>query len=145
MPTCTTCGVEKNISEFHWRKETNKPRSQCKACINHANLARYFTNPNTRLSHRRAARKFNLKKYRIDSQDFQKMHAAQEGRCAICCSPVGDLEANKQAFIDHCHATLKVRGLLCQPCNTGLGQFYDNPALLRAAADYVEHHANNSI
>jgi hypothetical protein len=42
--------------------------------------------------------------------------------------------------IDHCHATKAVRGLLCRACNSGLGHFRDNPALLLTATLYLEGH-----
>lgn len=40
--------------------------------------------------------------------------------------------------VDHCHRTNKIRGILCPPCNTGLGHFQDEPRFLREAADYLE-------
>lgn len=40
--------------------------------------------------------------------------------------------------IDHCHDTGQVRGLLCKPCNFALGCADDDPARLRALADYLD-------
>jgi thymidylate synthase len=64
---------------------------------------------------------------------FGELVADQEGRCAICnTAPKNGL------VIDHDHSTLEFRALLCTQCNSGLGLFQENPAALRAAADYIE-------
>jgi hypothetical protein len=55
----------------------------------------------------------------------------QFDRCPICWKP--DPE-----HVDHDHKTGKVRGILCFNCNGGLGQFRDDPAALRRAAEYLE-------
>lgn len=40
-------------------------------------------------------------------------------------------------FVDHCHSTAVVRGLLCSNCNSGLGYFKDSAALMKAAVKYL--------
>lgn len=74
------------------------------------------------------------KKYGMTSVDFDRLVVLQSDLCAICQRPSDE----KVWHIDHDHATGLVRGLLCSRCNTGIGQFQDDPARLRAAANYIE-------
>jgi hypothetical protein len=70
------------------------------------------------------------------------MLAAQDGRCVLCGavpSPDG-VKAAARLHIDHDHTSGKVRSLLCNGCNRGLGYLQDDPDLLRRAADYIEQH-----
>ncbi len=69
-------------------------------------------------------------------EDFDRLFEEKNGTCHICGA---SLEYDgKDTHVDHDHITGKVRGLLCRGCNHGLGHFKDNPAALRAAADYLE-------
>jgi hypothetical protein len=43
----------------------------------------------------------------------------------------------KNFCVDHDHKTGKIRGLLCGPCNRGLGYLHDSPELLERLAAYV--------
>jgi len=68
-------------------------------------------------------------------EQYVALLEAQDGRCAICRT---DTPGGKGGFhLDHDHATGAVRGLLCTNCNMGLGRFADDPARLRAAAEYL--------
>lgn len=70
-------------------------------------------------------------RYKLTATEYDKMLRTQAGRCAIC-----DL-AMRIPFVDHCHSTGKVRGLLCSQCNSGIGMFEDNPGLLEKAFVYL--------
>ena len=50
--------------------------------------------------------------------------------CVICGS-------NEKLVVDHDHQTGKIRGMLCNHCNRGLGHFRDDPMLLEFAAQYL--------
>lgn len=93
--------------------------SQCKACKASADSAAYF-----------------YRRYGLTRNQLTELRAAQGDRCAICRAP-------GPAHLDHDHAAGLTRELLCQRCNNGLGLFKDDPAVLRAAADYVEKHRRN--
>jgi hypothetical protein len=76
-------------------------------------------------------------KYGLTAEQVDDMLASQGGKCAICLTP--DPGGRYGTFhIDHCHTTGKVRGLLCHSCNTSLGHFKDDAAVIRRAANYVE-------
>ena len=70
--------------------------------------------------------------YGLSLQDYRAMLERQGNICGICKTP------GKPLCVDHCHATGKVRGLLCRDCNLGLGNYKDNPVFTRAATAYLE-------
>ena len=73
----------------------------------------------------------------LTPESYLELSAAQEHVCAICGNPYG-LESQKHPlYVDHCHETGVVRGLLCSHCNAGLGHFRDNPELLLEAVRYL--------
>lgn len=68
--------------------------------------------------------------YGISLEVYEEMVAAQGGRCLIC-------RRKKKLCVDHDHKTGVVRGLLCPPCNHGIGSLKDNPVLLKRAINYL--------
>lgn len=95
------------------------PHHQSNLCSSHARK-------NNRMRH----------DYGMDIWEADDLLKSQSYSCAIC----GDALSfdGRSACLDHCHNTGEVRGVLCTLCNTSLGGFRDDPALLRAAVRYLE-------
>lgn len=83
-------------------------------------------------------RKHRLGVYGLSPEQHDRMLESHAGLCGICKKAPAADSLGRTLNIDHCHATGKVRGLLCSKCNRGLGCYDDTPSLLRAAADYLE-------
>lgn len=134
---CTKCGVDKPLTAFATRQthRPGKPVSQCMDCkvaynreYRQANKSRVYE----------IERKSKLKKaYGVSVEDYDRMLKEQGGGCAICSATVPG-ERTKYFTVDHCHATGKVRGLLCVKCNRGLGLFNDHVQRLQNAAEYLK-------
>ena len=76
------------------------------------------------------------RRYGITLEYYNELLEKQDYVCAICGRTAA---GNKTSlFVDHCHKTGKVRGLLCLDCNTSLGRFNDDPNLFRKAIKYLE-------
>lgn len=76
-------------------------------------------------------------KYGITLVVTEVLLAAQGGRCPICQREINLTDGD----IDHDHKTKAVRGILCQTCNRGLGQFKDNAEWLDEATCYIRRHS----
>lgn len=73
-------------------------------------------------------------KYSLTVLDHAQLLKTSKGVCAICGKPPA---RNRRLAIDHCHATGKVRGLLCHKCNSAIGLLGDSLELVRSAATYL--------
>ena len=95
--------------------------------------------PVYRLSPEAELRKHLKKTYGLALETYEAMRVVQGGVCALCGRPetVKIHGKVKRLAVDHCHATGRVRGLLCQRCNSFLGKAGDSPAFMRKAADYL--------
>lgn len=109
-------------------------RVHCGACAERARertgRTRHKENPTRRAERRRRS------EYGLSGEDYARMVTEQGGNCAIC-GAAGNL------VIDHCHATGRVRGLLCNNCNAGLGMFGDAATRVREAAEYLTREYNS--
>lgn len=73
----------------------------------------------------------SLKRYGLTLDQYHAKLEAQDFNCAVC-----DIE--DPCDIDHCHRSLRVRGILCHGCNTAIGLLKESPALFQTASDYVQ-------
>jgi hypothetical protein len=83
---------------------------------------------------KRRNEEFRLRQYQLTTDQHEAMIAAQNGVCAICGQP-----DKTRLAVDHCHQTRRLRGMLCRPCNLGLGCFKDDVERLKKAIDYLEN------
>lgn len=127
---CLVCNVVKDIEEFHKAPIMGGRQSRCHSCVSSYDKERRKRPGILEKSKDRELRY----KYGITLDDYNRMCEAQGGLCAICVKPYEGL------FVDHCHSTGKVRGLLCHYCNMGIGFFKDREDLLCAAIEYLRPH-----
>lgn len=77
--------------------------------------------------------------YGLKNEDYDKMLQEQNNCCKIC--GVKDADTKKgYLVVDHCHKTGKIRSLLCNNCNTGIGLLKDSPEVIEKAAQYLKNH-----
>jgi len=135
---CRRCGETKPRTEF--TRSTGLPNavhSNCKPCAAEVARARNGRDPERlRLVNRRSKLKRN---FGLSLEEYDRMLQAQANACAICGSTeAGGRGGRAGSFhVDHCHATGRVRGLLCHSCNTGIGHLRDSIPLLQRAVVYL--------
>lgn len=108
---------------------------QCRTCRLAAHERWIQQNPESRQD---IVRRANLKRqYNLTIEQYDEMLSAQDGRCAGCGN---SHPGNKTGvfFVDHCHTTGKVRGLLCLGCNSALGHIKDDIETLKQLIKYLE-------
>lgn len=129
-----------------WRKQYHKTKERLKE-NKKANGARYYAKNRERElvkqkewyeKNKDSARWNRLKnQYGISQEEYQQLYTLQEGKCAICS--ISQEELRQPLSVDHCHITNKVRGLLCNHCNHGIGKFKDDITILQNAINYLKN------
>jgi hypothetical protein len=81
----------------------------------------------------------SIRRYGISTTEYEQLYKEQNGCCKIC-KDLAPLHSNDRTrlYVDHCHDTKKVRGLLCKNCNSGLGQFRENIKTMEDAIQYLK-------
>lgn len=152
---CTRCKIDKDYSFFEkFPRNKSGYASHCRSCKNEAAKKRAKLPKNKEKGRIRSSiyRKQNpeafklgvkLSSYKkqgikITKEEYKNLYDMQNGYCAIC----GNHRSyqKKDLSLDHCHNTKKVRGFLCDNCNTGIGKFKDNIDIMLKAIQYIIKH-----
>lgn len=127
---CMTCGEMKPAKDFYLVKPRRGRKAHlyphCKGCAIDIQRVRQLRG-----------------KYGMTIEEYQRKVEEQGNLCAICRLSETVVRDGRIVMlgVDHDHDTGLNRGLLCRGCNIGIGNLKDDPALLRAAADYLEFYA----
>jgi hypothetical protein len=81
------------------------------------------------------------KTYGITLEEYDSLLISQKHSCKICgvSSELIMEQSGKSLSVDHNHITGKIRGLLCNSCNSGLGQFKDDIDIMNKAINYLRN------
>lgn len=147
MKKCIKCGQNKELKEYHKRTDVNNGYDgRCKKCSSLYHKEHYQKNILVERKKRRerdiifrknnpdASREHKLKmRYGITLKDKEEMLKNQGGLCLIC-----KIDIKNKACVDHNHKTDKIRSLLCDGCNTGIGMFKENIETMKKAIQYLK-------
>ena len=87
-------------------------------------------------------RRYQLKRrYGLTPEALEALLATQAHACAICRRPID----GGHVHVDHDHDTGRVRGLLCQGCNTGIGNLQESVGALLSAAAYLTRSSGGMV
>lgn len=147
---CTKCELPKRLDEFFPLYGKSNHNSWCKQCHTTNNIARMKFRRDNEPGYREYVRNYARKrrfriKFGITIEDYEKMLAAQGGGCAICHRTDkvidGHLGTPKMFPVDHDHKTGRMRGILCDRCNRGIGLLQDSVELIKSALKYLQKHS----
>lgn len=133
---CNKCNTIKPVSDFYKDRPNGSKRYECKQCHLSYYKERWASADKTYRKDRfKSHRKNLLGKYNLSPDDYAKLVENQGGCCAVC-----DVKPDELLFVDHCHESGLVRGLLCRRCNMGLGMLGDDLSGIERAYQYMRKH-----
>lgn len=81
------------------------------------------------------------RRYNMTLEDYDALLIQQNGLCALCDKPPKGKAPNgkrdARLYVDHCHKTGRIRGLLCYRCNSALGALGDTEENILKVLDYL--------
>lgn len=134
---CKPCNA-KVADEYRKRTDANRKYYKENQEAQKARSAKYYHTQKYYQANKQKWRGMQLMtKYGITLQDYYDMLGHQNHKCKICETPHIE-EKKKGLYVDHCHTTGNIRGLLCHNCNVGLGALRDSEDLMLKAIDYLK-------
>lgn len=139
---CYGCKIEKTYDLFSIDiTKKSGISSRCEECLARAKRERIYNNPDLYRND------FLIRKYGISLKDYNRILKSQKGLCKVCERPSTTIskitKGIRDLVVDHDHSheeltgEIRIRGLLCHSCNTGLGLFLDDPKVLKRAFNYI--------
>lgn len=123
---CVACSKRQYMENFHWTGGRKYRSRKCKDCWREADRQRREVGKSTK------SRSDHLRlKYQISEDTYDTLLSEQDGKCWIC------VEHMAPPYVDHCHTSGLVRGLLCGNCNKALGLLKDDPTRLERSIEYL--------
>jgi hypothetical protein len=138
LKTCSACRQELPLDRFGKNRAAKDGlANQCRDCMKESRRKWQESNPELHRSRHIKGR------YGISLRQYLAIIEATGGKCPVCGQP--PTPPHGTFDLDHDHESGRVRGPLCRGCNLALGGARDDPAILRALADYVERHRANPV
>jgi hypothetical protein len=140
---CIGCRVTKELSEYPKDNRTRDGAGLfCIQCCNGEESVKAQEEEAQKVQKKFTISRRSIHKlrsvYGITEQEYLQLFEEQKGVCAICGRP--EKESRFRLSVDHSHTTGKIRALLCNACNTGLGHFEENIEYLQRAIKYLQEH-----
>lgn len=134
---CKICSKERNYRRYRRSDHSAVNEKLCKGCSHNKTRSEFPASPASpdglaTLCHACSTGKRRRTLYGLNAFDIGVLLEISCGVCEICGRPHGD-----RTCIDHDHTTGLLRGVLCSPCNMGLGLVHDNILVLISAAEYL--------
>ncbi|MFC9975229.1 endonuclease domain-containing protein [Spirillospora sp. NPDC127200] len=158
---CSKCGQEKTLDRFYLperrvRKDGTayeRPRKVCRDCSN-ARRRQRALDPERRVANASYyhiikkedpekweylwGKTARIRKFGLTPEELEELRNTTGGLCKICMREA-------ELVMDHDHKTGRLRGLICGPCNSGLGLLGDQISTLFRAIGYLHDYAGPPV
>lgn len=150
---CNICKIDKPFTDFHrYNRAPDGLQYHCKQCGLEYRRTPWAKKTIAKWKQTKSGQRclrdgWYKRTYGITLEQYNELLTKQSGVCAICGNKETALKKGKikSLGVDHDHTTGKVRGLLCDACNRGLGSFKEDKNSLLWAVGYLSTGVNIAV